>query len=69
MRFAIKTFGCKVNQYESDAIVSAMTENGFEETALESEAELFIINSCTVTEGSDRKALRAVHHLRRIRKK
>lgn len=66
MRFAIKTFGCKVNQYESDAIVSAMTESGFEETALESEAELFIVNSCTVTEGSDRKALRAVHRLRRL---
>lgn len=66
MRFAIKTFGCKVNQYESDAIVSAMTESGFEETAIESEAEVLIVNSCTVTEGSDRKALRAIQRFRRL---
>lgn len=66
MRFAIKTFGCKVNQYESDAIVSAMAADGFEEAGNEDEAELFIVNSCTVTEGSAGKALRLVRRLRRL---
>lgn len=69
MRFAIKTFGCKVNQYESDALASALTESGAEETALESEADVLIVNSCTVTEGSDKKALHTVRRLRRLHPK
>lgn len=66
MRFAIKTFGCKVNQYESDAVASALTASGAEETPLESEADVLIVNSCTVTEGSDKKALHAIRRLRRL---
>ncbi|MCM1334863.1 MAG: tRNA (N(6)-L-threonylcarbamoyladenosine(37)-C(2))-methylthiotransferase MtaB [Bacteroides sp.] len=66
MRFAIKTFGCKVNQYESDAIVSALTARGAKEAASEADADVLIINSCTVTEEGDKKAIRAIRRLRRL---
>lgn len=65
MRFTIKTFGCKVNQYESIGIATAMRKAGFEETADEKKADIFIINSCSVTGASDKKAC---HEIVRVRK-
>ena len=60
MRFVIQTFGCKVNQYESIGISNAMTAAGFTETEDISSADVVIINSCTVTENSSKKACHAV---------
>lgn len=65
MRFAIKTFGCKVNQYESLAISAAMRESGFEECIDENEAEIVIVNSCSVTSGGDKKAKQTAAKLKR----
>ena len=56
MKFTVKTFGCKVNQYESIAVSTAMRKAGFEETADEKTADIVIINSCSVTGASDKKA-------------
>ena len=65
MLFTIKTFGCKVNQYESIGISTAMRRAGFCETADEKTAEIVIINSCSVTSASDKKAC---HEIARIKK-
>ena len=65
MFFNIKTFGCKVNQYESIGISTAMRNCGFEETADEKAADIIIINSCSVTGTSDKKAC---HEIGRIKK-
>lgn len=65
MFFNIKTFGCKVNQYESIGISTAMRKAGFEETADEKTADIIIINSCSVTGASDKKAC---HEITRIKK-
>lgn len=66
MRFAIKTFGCKVNQYESIGIATAMRKAGFTEVYDEKTAEIVIINSCSVTGASDKKACREIEHIRKI---
>ncbi len=60
MKYAIQTFGCKVNQYESTAIDNAMQAAGFTRTDDVSGAQVVIINSCSVTENSDKKARHAV---------
>lgn len=65
MLFNIKTFGCKVNQYESIGISTAMRKCGFQETADEKTADIVIINSCSVTGTSDKKAC---HEIGRIKK-
>lgn len=65
MRFAIRTFGCKVNQYESIGIATAMRNAGFTEIFDIKTAELVIINSCSVTGASDKKAC---HEIEQIRK-
>ena len=60
MKYAVMTFGCKVNQYESTVIEKAMTAAGFERCEELSDADIVIINSCTVTDKGSRKASHAV---------
>ena len=52
----IYTLGCKVNQYESQAISEQAAKYGFEVLAPSSKCDVYIINTCTVTAESDRKA-------------
>ena len=52
----ILTLGCKVNQYESEAIAERLTKRGFEIRQSTEECDAYIINTCTVTAESDRKA-------------
>lgn len=69
MIFAIQTFGCKVNQYESTAISNALTAAGMTETDDIEAADAVIINSCSVTGHSDNKAKSAVRYARRKNEK
>lgn len=52
----IYTLGCKVNQYESEAIAERLTEHGIAISKPSSACDIYIINTCTVTAESDRKA-------------
>ena len=52
----IFTLGCKVNQYESEAIAEYLEENGISVLSASSVCDAYIINTCTVTAESDRKA-------------
>ncbi len=59
------TFGCKVNQYETESIRQLLTAAGHTPCSSENEAELFVINSCTVTHSGDKKWLKLMRRLRR----
>ena len=59
IRYTVQTFGCKVNQYESASVAKAMDEHGYEKTDDIFTADIVIINSCSVTENSDKKAAMA----------
>ena len=59
-RAAVYTLGCKVNQYESQAIAEALAEAGFEILDFHEKCDIYIINTCTVTAESDRKARQIV---------
>ena len=52
----IYTLGCKVNQYESEAIAEALCELGIESLPASEPCDIYVINTCTVTAESDRKA-------------
>ncbi len=56
MKFAITTLGCKVNQYESDAMSNQLLAHGYELVKFSSDADLYIINTCTVTEMAAKKS-------------
>ena len=58
--FALSTFGCKVNQYEGQAIRELMTDLGWREVPFRAVAALYIVNTCTVTSRADEKCRKAV---------
>ena len=52
-RFFIKTLGCKVNQYESQAMREILLKSGFRECLSKETADVYIVNTCTVTHKAD----------------
>ena len=56
MKFYIETLGCKVNSYESNYITESLVNNGFLLTYDVKEADIIIINTCTVTNTADSKS-------------
>ena len=65
MTFAIHTFGCKVNIYESEYITNLMQDNGYKLTSFNEEADIYIINTCTVTNEADKKDRKLIHMTRK----
>ncbi len=63
---AFHTLGCKVNQYETEAIWQLFKENEYERVDFETNADVFIINTCTVTNTGDKKSRQVIR--RAIRK-
>ena len=61
--FAILTLGCKVNQYESEAIAEALESVGFIQRPSHVVCDVYILNTCTVTAESDRKSRQMVRRL------
>lgn len=65
MKAALYTLGCKVNQYESQIMEQELISAGFEIVPTAAKADVYIINSCTVTSESDRKTRQAARKLKR----
>ncbi|MFT5749013.1 MAG: threonylcarbamoyladenosine tRNA methylthiotransferase MtaB [Ancylomarina sp.] len=53
---AFKTLGCRLNQYETDALASKFQNNAYKLVDFDEEADVYVINSCTVTHQSDHKS-------------
>lgn len=53
---AFKTLGCRLNQYETDALASKFQNNAYKLVNFDEEADVYVINSCTVTHQSDHKS-------------
>ena len=65
MKAAFYTLGCKVNQYESQAMAQSLEKHGFIITDHNADADIYVINSCTVTAESDRKTRQAVRRFKK----
>jgi len=59
------TFGCKVNLYETENMKQNFSERGYSVSPTEEEADIFVINSCTVTETGDKKLKKEIRRLKR----
>ena len=66
LSFAIHTLGCKVNTYESDAMAESLKNAGFTEHAFTEKADVYIINTCTVTNIADRKSRQMLRRARKL---
>lgn len=65
-RVYIHTLGCKVNQYESDAMMQSLIDEGCVRGSLEEGADIYIINTCSVTNIADRKSRQMIHRMRKL---
>lgn len=65
MKIAIYTLGCKVNQYETQAIEQELTGRGHTLLPFEESADAYIINTCTVTAVSDKKSRQMIRRARK----
>lgn len=63
LKACIYTLGCRVNQYESDAIMQELKENGVEIVTTDTECDICVINTCSVTSESDRKSKQIIRRL------
>ncbi len=62
---AFMTLGCKVNQYETDAMIELLSEAGYEIVDFSQEADVYVINTCSVTNIADRKSRQMIHRARK----
>ncbi|MBR5190461.1 MAG: tRNA (N(6)-L-threonylcarbamoyladenosine(37)-C(2))-methylthiotransferase MtaB [Clostridia bacterium] len=65
MKVFFHTLGCKVNQYETQEMREQLNKSGYTVTENEDDADVFVINSCTVTSESDRKTRQCVRHYKK----
>ena len=64
-RAAFHTLGCKVNQYETDAMRGSFEAEGYEVKEFSQEASVYVINTCTVTNMADRKSRQMMHRAKK----
>ena len=64
MKFKIITLGCKVNTYESEMMQEKLLNNGFIET-YDNDANIVIINTCSVTNMADAKSRKLIRYAKR----
>ena len=63
---ALHNLGCKVNAYETEAMQEMLEQNGYEIVPFQEGADVYIINTCTVTNMADRKSRQMIHRARKM---
>ena len=65
MKVAIYTLGCKVNQYETQAMEQTLRAKGHQVVDFSDEADAYVVNTCSVTAVSDQKSRQAIHRVQK----
>lgn len=65
-KVAFSTLGCKVNQYETNAMEEEFIEAGYEVVSFEETADIYVINTCTVTNMSDKKSRQMIRKAKQL---
>ncbi len=66
MKVAVLTLGCKVNKYESDSLIFELKKRGFATTDSLEEADIYIINTCAVTNEAEKKSRQMIERARKF---
>ena len=68
MKFYIHTLGCKVNAYESEVMANNLKKSGFKLASDNELADIYIINTCTVTNNASNKSKKMINHYKKLNK-
>lgn len=63
---ALHNLGCKVNSYELDVVQQMLQENGYNIVSFDEKADIYIVNTCTVTNMADRKSRQMLHRAKAL---
>ena len=63
---AFCTLGCKVNQYETNAMIQEFMKNGYKIVEFDEKADVYIVNTCTVTNMADRKSRQMIRRVKEL---
>lgn len=66
MKVALHNLGCKVNAYETEAMQELLEQNGYEIVPFKEGADVYVINTCTVTNMADRKSRQMIHRAKKM---
>ena len=66
MKIAFLTLGCKVNSYETEQMKSRFEDAGYRIVAFSEQADIYLVNTCTVTNIADRKSRKMLHRARKM---
>lgn len=66
MKVCIITLGCKVNQYESDALANSLEKLGYEVCSKLEEADFFVVNTCAVTNEAEKKSRQTIAKIKKV---
>ena len=69
MRAALHNLGCKVNAYETEAMEELLRNDGFEIVGFDEQADVYVINTCSVTNIADRKSRQMIHKCKKLNPK
>ncbi|RUM27758.1 MAG: tRNA (N(6)-L-threonylcarbamoyladenosine(37)-C(2))-methylthiotransferase MtaB [Aquifex sp.] len=65
MKVAFETLGCRMNQFDTDLLKTKFADKGYEIVSFEDIADVYVINTCTVTVGGDRSSRQAIYQAKR----
>ena len=65
MKIAFKTLGCRLNQYETDSLVTNFVNKGYEVVEASEKADAYIVNTCTITNSGDKKSRQELNRILR----
>lgn len=68
LKVAFYTLGCKVNQYETNGMIQKFKENGYQIVDFEEKSDIYVINTCTVTNMSDKKSRQMIRRTKELNK-
>ncbi len=68
MKVYIETYGCQMNEYDSELVKAILNDQNFSLTTSLTEADIVLINTCSVRENANRKIYARVHELRHLKK-
>ncbi len=64
-RIAFKTLGCRLNQFETESLASRFSDKGYHIVDFADDADVYVVNTCTVTNQGDKKSRHVIHHVAR----
>src|SRR5260370_41795154 len=66
-RFHVRTFGCQMNEHDSERLAGMLTADGLEATDEPEDADIIVLNTCCIRENADNRLYRHLGHLKALK--